>query len=57
MSANKTCLVFCDGVLKHVNTEGLVIASIDFNKLDMATISSNYPDYVDAYENYLNKNF
>ena len=57
MSVNKTCLVFCDGVLKHVNTDGVTVASIDLNRLDSDTISAYYPDYVDIYNNYLNEAF
>ena len=57
MAAPKTCLVFCDGVLKHVNTDGVTVASIDLNRLNSATISAYYPDYVDIYNNYLNEVF
>lgn len=57
MAAPKTCLVFCNGVLKHVNTDGVIVASIDLNRLDSATISAYYPHYVDICNNYLNGAF
>lgn len=51
MSANKTCLVFCDGVLKHVNTDGVVVAFINFWHYGRDWAKANYPEYYDLFIN------
>ncbi len=54
MVANKTCLVFCDGVLKHVDSKGSVIAFINFWNYGREWVSENYPQF---YEEFINEPF
>ena len=50
MAANKkTCLVFCKGMLKHVNSQGDVIATIDLHKLKDEVIKQHYPQHYFEY--------
>lgn len=49
MSANKTCLVFYDGVLKHVNTDGVTVAFINFWQYGREWAKENYPEYYNQF--------
>jgi hypothetical protein len=53
----KTCLVFCNGVLKHVNSKGKVIATINLHKLDDKVIKQHYPQHYFEYLELLDEPF
>ena len=58
MAANKkTCLVFKNGTLKHVNSKGEVIAIINLHKLDHKVIKEHYPEHYFEYLELLDEPF
>ena len=46
---NKTCLVFCDGVLKHVNKAGKTIAFVNFWHYGREWAKENYPQFYEQF--------